>query len=151
MEDKYLQGTSKPKLQLLLLMALFVLPYALSHLGILSDPNNTNTDNLSIDESASLIYDSFSLSVYISAYLLIPYSMISIYCYILARNTHINRQYPPPGAEVVFKTKVIKDKKALHHAYALYFFSAIMLLNGMAKLGASIYMLYFIKDTLNAI
>ena len=50
MEDNYIQGTAKRKLQMLFCMALFLLPYTLLQLGILSDPNSINTDSLTTDE-----------------------------------------------------------------------------------------------------
>ena len=132
-------------------MFLFVLPYFLLQLGILADPSDINTDKLTTDERVSVMYDSLYLSIYISIYLLIPYSLVSIYCFVLARNTHSYKQYPPPGTEIPFKSKIIKEEKALHYAYGLYFCSVIMLLSGTVKLWVSIDTLNFIKGTLNAI
>ena len=151
MEDEYIQGETKPKIELLLVMLLFALPYLLLLLDILSDPSSIDTDALTTDERTSIIFDSLNLKVYINGYFLIIYSMVTVYGFILARKTHASRQFPPPGIAMPFKTKIIKDKKALHNAYATYFFSAMMLLNGVVQFGSSIHMLHFIKGTLNVI
>jgi hypothetical protein len=151
MEDEYIQGATKPKVELLLLMTLFGLPYLLLLLGAITDPNSLYTDALTTKERESILFDALNLKVFVNGYLLIIYSMVSVYVYILARKTHISCQFPPPGVTMPFKTKIIKDKKALHNAYATYFFSAMMLLNGTVQFGTSVHMLHFIKSTLNVI
>jgi len=151
MEDEFLKGTTKPKIELLLLMLLFSLPYLLMLFGVLTDPNTLYTDLLTSEERQLILFDALYLKVFINGYFLIVFSMVSIYGYILARKTHTSRQFPPPGVTMPFKTKIIKDKKAVYNAYATYFFSAMMLLNGIVQFGSSVHMLHFIKSTLNVI
>ena len=151
MEQNYFQGTVKRKTQLLLYIILLLLPYALLQLGILSDPNSEPKDGLTMDERTEVLFESLYLSIYLNSYLLLLYTIGAIFCYIFARNTHISMQYPPPGSEMVFSTKIIKDKKALNYAYGMYFFADIMFLNGAAKFSVSVNWLHFVRDTLNVI
>jgi len=151
MEKGYFQGTSKRKAQFVLIMILYLLPFILMKFGIISDPIKLNTDSLSLEESALNIYSSFYLSVYFSAYALILNSSVSIYCYIFARKVHTAKQFPPPSSQMVFRTKIIKDKKALQYAYSMYMLSAMVLLNGVVEFSSSVNMLHFVKDTLNVI
>lgn len=151
MEDKYIQRETKPKLELLLIMLLFALPYTLLLVGVLPDYSRIDTDGLTSEEQTTLIFDSLHQKIYINSYLLVVYLLVSITGFILARKTHISRQFPPPGVSMPFKTKIIKNKKALHNSYAMYFASAMLFLNGVVQFGVSVHMLHFIKGTLNAI
>ena len=130
MEELYLQGTLKRKLQLLSFLAIcfslilahsIIMPYILT--------GDSSNDLLNITYVNIIVFTA----------LLPAYFIAALYSYRFGSKVHISQQYPPPGAEMPFTTKIVKGKQALLQAYASYCMSLIIMLFSILNLGYEIY------------
>ena len=130
MEALYIQGTLKRKLQLLGFLAIcfslilahsIIMPYILT--------GDSRNDLLNITYVNIIVFTAL-LPAYVTA---------ALYSYRFGRKVHISQQYPPPGAEMPFTTKIVKGKQALIQAYASYCISLIIMSFSILNLGYEVY------------
>jgi hypothetical protein len=151
MEIEYFNGTTKRKMQLLLCILIAIGGYILINSVWLSDLYNIDTSSLTIAEQKEHLDNILNSGIYISSLLLPIYIYAAIYCFKFGRRISSSQQYPPPGAEMPFATKIVRGKKALFQAYGFYVISIILVLKSFAVLGFSIYNASAIREMVNAI
>ena len=143
-----MQGTTKGKIKFFLFLvgALF-LYLALQFIWEIYFPAPTeNTAEVVKQYSHNVANAVVLLSVFM--FFIYLYFSISLYKY--GKRIKVSDQYPPPGADIPFKKRIVRGDKALKQSRALFFGSGLLIVIGLSKIGVSIYSATILYELTNA-
>ena len=144
MQEEYYQATRRGKVNFLLcLLASAALYILLKYIWAEYLPAPIETT----DESVKLFTRDVSIAILcLGIITLIFYLYISRALYNYSIRIKENKQYPPPNSNIPFKQKILRGEKAIKHANNLFYTSFVLIFLGVLKLGAGIYIAYFLYN-----